>query len=208
MGEPKNLAPRTNDLLAYCPKIRDELELLEILGAARDDYVYGKLAGPKDLSAKYPMLPYEVCRKLVTAYGWREMRAKHLEDLQIAAAVDMARFIVETRMRVAKDMVDQLGPAVKSLTEEIAASLGDKDSRYRTMDARRLAEAVAQLADKLMKAAGIDGTVPELPETAAGDGGGKGKRPWVSVTASGPVSISSGDGQDPEHGAPEEEKET
>jgi hypothetical protein len=207
MEEPKKLAPRTNDLLAYCPMIRDELELLEILGAARDDYVHGELAGPKALSTKYPMLPYEVCQKLVTAYGWREMRAKHLEDLQISSAVDYAQFVRDQRTVVAKGIVDQISPVLKRMSEEIGVAL-DGTGQYRTIDARRLAECLAQMSDTLMKAVAIDGTVPELPDTAAVDGKDKGKRPWVSVTASGPVSISSGDGQKPGRGAPEEEKET
>ena len=206
MDESK-MVPRTNDLLAFCPTIKDELELLEILGAARDDYVYGKLAGPKNLATKYPMLPYEVCQKLVTAYGWREMRAKHLEDLQISSAVDYAQFVRDQRTTVAKGIVDQISPVLKRMSEEIRVSL-DGDGQYRTIDARRLAECLAQMSDTLMKAVAIDGTVPELPDTASGDGKDKGKRPWVNITASGPVAISAGDGQKPEHGAPEEEKET
>ena len=205
--EESKMVPRTNDLLAYCPAIKDELELLEILGAARDDYVYGKLAGPKNLATKYPMLPYEVCQKLVTAYGWREMRAKHLEDLQISSAVDYAQFVRDQRTAVARNIVDQISPVLKRMSEEIGVSL-DGDGQYRTIDARRLAECLAQMSNTLMTAVAIDGTVPELPDTAAGDGKDKGKRPWVNITASGPVAISSGDGQKPGHGAPEEEKKT
>ena len=69
----------------------------------------------------------------------------------------------------------------------------DDDGKYKTSNVRRLSEALAQITDKLMQAAGVDGKMPELPESMQGDGGPKdGKRPWVTVNASGPVTLETG----------------
>lgn len=195
-------------LLDRCPEVYDEEELMAVAKDAQQAYMDGEVAGPAAMAKRFPKLPFEVCRQLIDTFGWRDMRVRHLEDLQAAAAVDYAEFIRETRKSVAKNLVDQLGPAIKTLTEEISTSLShtSEADKYRTMDARRLAEAVAQLADKLMKAAGIDGNMPAVPEQAE-KGKDQAKRPWVSITASGPVAISSGDGQKPEHGASDNKQE-
>ena len=184
---------RIDDLMSMCPDVKDVNELMDIMVAAKEAYVNGKAAGPKELSTLFPKLPYEVCQKMVSVYGWRSTRIERLEDLRVAAAVDFADYVRDARRKVAKDLVDQLSPVVKLLSDEIGNSLGDADSKYRTMDARRLAEAVAQIADKLMKAAGIDGTAPALPESALPDGKSRGKQPWMTINAAGPVTIAQGD---------------
>ena len=199
---------RVDRLLDLCPAVADVNELLTLLSAAREAYVNGTLAGPKELSECFPKLPREVCQKMVEMYGWRKQRAERLEDLQVASAIKQAHFIGDVRTSVAKGLVDQLGPAVKLLTDEIGISLGDADSKYRTMDARRLAEAVAQLADKLMKAASVDGTVPELPKAAQAETKDSGKRPWLNITAAGPVTVTGGNNSSTGRGGPSEQQKT
>lgn len=198
---------RINRLMDMCPAVADSNELLSLIAAARDAYVGGGAAGPKELAKQFPKLPREVCQKMVDLFGWRKQRAERLEDLQVAAAVEYADYLRSARTTVAKNLVDQLGPAVKMLTDEIGTSLGDADSKYRTMDARRLAEAVAQLADKLMKAAAVDGTMPELPESALPDGKAKGKQPWMTINAAGPVTIGKTDVPGRDVPAEQEEQE-
>lgn len=183
---------RITKLLDYCPAVADHNEMLALIAEARDAYVGGEAAGPKELAQRFPKLPREACQKMVDLFGWRAQRAQRLEDLQLSAAVEHAGYLRTARTTVAKALVEQLGPAVKKLTEEIESSLGDADSKYRTMDARRLAEAVAQLADKLMRAAAVDGTMPTMPESAMPEGKAKGKQPWVTVNASGPVTLAGG----------------
>jgi hypothetical protein len=196
---------KMDKLRALCPDVRDVPELLEILEAAREAYVTGKAAGPRDLAVQFPKLPREVCRRLVEGFGWRKQRVERLEDLQVSAAVEYADYIRAERSKVAKSIVDKLSPVLGSMAEEVDKVLADKDSKYRTIDARRLAEALAQISGVLLQAVAADGKVPELPESMQEQAGNKGGRqPWLNIHAAGPVTIKGGNDLPP-HGAGDEQ---
>ena len=141
----------------------------------------GKAVGPRELSAKYPMLPLEACRRLVNAFGWRAERASRLEDVQVAAAMEYAELVREKRASTVVGVLDSLGPTVTKLSKEIDEILapkkdGEPVDKYRTIDARRLAEALAQISGVILQAVAADGKMPELPESMA-QKAGDGKRP-------------------------------
>lgn len=190
-------------LLDLCPTVRDRGDLIEIMVAAREDYLSGKLASARDLAGKYPMLPLAACHRLIDSFGWKNERAARLEDVQVAAAMEYAEMVRQRRAATVGAVLDSIGPTVQKLSGEIDAILGpaaDKDSKYRTIDARRLAEALAQLSGVLLQAVAADGKMPELPESAQAKAG-DGKRPWVNVTASGPVTIAQGETKSAPQGA-------
>ena len=190
-------------LLDLCPLVDGRKALIDVMVAARDDYMSGKLASARDISKKYPVLPLEACRRLVDAFGWRTERAARLEDVQVAAAVEYAELVRLKRAETVGGVLESIGPTVKKLSAEIESILGDgagRDDKYRTIDARRLSEALAQLSGVLLQAVAADGKMPELPESTQSKAADS-KRPWLNVTAHGPVTISQGETKSDPHGA-------
>ena len=202
---------KMEDVLALCPDIEDVPELLETLTKAREAYLTGAAAGPRDLAAKFPKLPVEVCRRMVESFGWRKQRVERLEDIQVSAAVEYADYVRQQRAKVAKSIVDKLDPVLERMAKEVSEVLDadPEDSKYRTIDARRLAEALAQISGVLLQAVAADGKIPEVPESMRDEARDKkgGKQPWLSINASGPVTmVAGGDKKSGSHeGSPKQE---
>ena len=140
------------------------------------------------LSGELQMDDYPYARQVAPGGCARELAAQPDDRLRLLLQVaGLARF-AEKSNRLRRDIVAK--GADQTLHEAFFDALGYRANR---LPFRRLAEAVAQIADKLMKAAGIDGTVPALPESALPDGKSRGKQPWMTINAAGPVTIAQGD---------------
>ena len=197
---------RFDKLLAFCPEVADRAELLELVSAAHGAYVSGAVAGPAELATKFPKLPVEVLRRMVDTMGWRKQRIERLEDLQVSSAVRYAELIAEKRSAAAQGIIDGYSPVMKSIAGAIEDALRDEDNKFRMTDVRRLAESAAQLGGLVLQAAAADGKTPELPESLRETlDKSKGKRPWITVNASGPVTLEAGEKDLPGHDAPAEQ---
>lgn len=201
MSEEQNLPEVRKSVVEHymeqCPAIKSPVEMMQTVARAHEAYVKASVTGADGLAQMFPSVPEDVFAKMIRALGWKEQRDEHLADLRTAAAVGYVDFVNRVRATEAKRIVDAVGPVVEKLAQEINSALSG-DGQYRTIDARRLSEALAQLSGTLMQAAAVDGKMPE-PEEGAGDGDDKKgkKKPWVTVNASGPVTMVSGDGGAP-----------
>ena len=194
---------RFDRLSEMCPLASGRDELLREIAAARAAYMSGEAPSPGALAVRFPKLPLEACKRLVDDFGWRKDRMEELADARVAADLSYLNLIRCRRDSEVKKVLDGVGPAVEWLSNEIKSLLGpaaDKDSKYRTIDARRLAEALAQLSGVLLQAVAADGRMPAAPEAAQG-GGGPQRQPWLNITAQGPVSVSRGGTMSASHGA-------
>lgn len=179
-------------LMKKCPQVETVMEMIQLVAQAQEEYIRGKAVTSTDVAAKYPKLPAEVCEGLVRTMGWKRQREEYLREIQAAAAVDFAEFLYGNRRAVAKNVIDNLGPALHKLAAELQRVMDSPDggdSRFKTSDARRLTEAISHLAGPLMQAAAIDGKVPELPKPGEAEGDAKGKRPWLQFNSQGPVTV-------------------
>ena len=185
----------TGKIMQYmqlCPTITDPVTMLELIAKAQHTYMSGGAGGAMGLHNIHPEIPLDVCEKMIRNFGWRTKRVEALQEQQVAAATSQVAFINNVRVAEATRIVNSIGPVIERLAAEINAAL-DGDGEYRTSDARRLSEALSQLTGSLMTAAGIDGKVPEMPEGVAAASGENKKQPWVSIHATGPVRIASGE---------------
>lgn len=185
---------RLDKLLDYCPAVAGYSELLVLLEEARQAYLRGDVADAGAMSVRFPKLPQDVCKKLLTVYGWKQQRIERLEELQVSSAVRYAELITDKRAEAAKKIIDSYSPVMESIATAIGDALNDGDNRFRMTDVRRLAESASQLGGLVLQAAAADGKVPELPESLrdAVDKS-KGKQPWITVNATGPVTLAAGD---------------
>lgn len=188
--DPSGLAIK---LMELCPGITEPMKMLQLVAEAHSAYVYGECTSARDLARKFENIPLEAFQYLVKSLDWPRQRAAYLDEVRTASEVKYAEFLEKTRAAVASEMAEQLRPTIKAMNEKLSAALLS-DDKYSTTDSRRLAEALSMLMDKLLQVVGVDGAPPKPADAAKVLQPDKPvKQPFVTVNATGPVSVSAGE---------------
>ena len=175
--------------MAQCPSVKSQEHMMELVAKAQNIFVTGKTPTPEAVAEQVPGLTVDVCRKMITTLGWRDQRRDYLEDTKTSADIEHAEFIRSVRTATAKNILDSLSPALKSLGTEIQSALDSGDSGT----VRRLAESLTHVANPILQAAAVEGKMPEITKKEVSEEAARGKVPWLNINASGPVTLSGGE---------------
>jgi len=175
--------------MVQCPSVKSREEMMELVAKAQNIFVTGKTPTPEAVAEQVPGLTVDVCRKMITTLGWRDQRRDYLEDTKTSADIEHAEFIRNVRTATAKNILDSLSPALKSLGTEIQSALDSGDSGT----VRRLAESLTHVANPILQAAAVEGKMPEITKKEVSEEAARGKVPWLNINASGPVTLAGGE---------------